>query len=253
MKHWLILFALSMLLVIGACASMDPGGCSQSDAKTEDLLPIQRMAAHLSFPEFGIAGSALNLGGKKIHTCRHCLPDYVLDEDFRRIKTVTVGGKVFQDLPTFPGRLNGEPVTLRLIAVGATTAPEDDWATLEVVEESFTGVIPKLNLNHQFKEGEVIYLIGYWHAATEQKLSTIKARVSSPPLPWLSVPSEIICVAAPHEEVYEGISGGVAAVWNEETHEYVAVGIYRGKREWSGLVKLGVHAVRRFTSDQSLD
>lgn len=252
MKHWR-LFLIAIFLGLGACTALNPKGCSVADASTEQLNTFKRSVLHLAFPDQDFAGTATALGGNTLITCRHCLPDYVLSEDFRREKTVTIGGKVFKDLPTFPAKLNGEDVTLRLVWAGATEAPEDDVAIVEVVGTSLGHTNLNLRVGRKVNEGEVIYLIGFWHASSEQKVYEIEGRVTTPPFPWLSVPGEIICVEAPREEVYTGISGGVAVVWDHEAQEFVAVGIYRGKREWDDLFKSGVHAVRRFTPDLKLD
>jgi hypothetical protein len=194
------------------------------------------------------AGSAIILGGNKLLTCRHILPESAHGFQAR------IDNQPYDARPRKNILVAGNPVVYEVVAAGKETASlTEDWAVLQIVAgtASLDLELPD-DLAVVFDPDPVlapdddILLIGYWaQGNAEAGPSIVQARVVDPAL--ISVPEEIICVKTSANEVLEGMSGGAAVVWNADTRLAVIVGLYRGMRQLKGFGRVwaGAHTVRR--------
>jgi len=235
-----------LVCAIAGCCSQDHAGTARLPLQRDALNAAAKSVVAIESTAESFRASAVSLGGNRFLTNRHCLPDSVRETPIAG-ETIRLGGETMAVRPTFELRLNGATVSAKVVDRGACEKPEDDWAVFEVLGPDCE--IPALprDPSHQLVAGDEVVLLGFWKDPSGQIPSVISGRVTTPPLPWLSVPETIIPIETSYSEVYFGLSGGAAVVWDERHERYVLVGVYRGMRQWPLVLgaKLGVQAVRR--------
>jgi hypothetical protein len=193
-------------------------------------------------------GSAVKLGGSRLLTCAHLLPD-------------TVQGKSEgTDMPTeagaagVTGMVNHRLVRYRVLSAGCPEPMEDDWAIIEVPDGSAGDLNPessdyevRFDSTIELNPGQPVFLVGFWNpdAGEPERSAIVRACVVDPGR--IEIPPEMIPVQAPSKEEYGGLSGGAAAILDVEHKRITVVGVYRGMRipEWMGIQWRGVHTIRR--------
>lgn len=235
-----------LVCVITGCCSQDHTGAARDPLQRDSLTTAAKSVVAIESTTEAFRASAVSLGGNRFLTNRHCLPDSVREATLAD-ETITVGGEMITVRPTFELSLNGAAVQARLVDRGACEVAEDDWAVFEVLGPDLG--IPEIarDASRQFAAGDEVILLGFWKDPSGKDPSVISGRVTALPLPWLSVPDEILAIETSYSEVYFGLSGGAAVVWDERQERHVLVGVYRGMRQWPLVLgaKLGVQAVRR--------
>jgi len=114
----------------------------------------------------------------------------------------------------------------------------EDWAivwTFPAIGELPDSV--RVDTNRTVMPGDAIYVIGYYgggadeisfEEAVELSPIVVKATAVETPRNEPFDTSRLIYADAPADQVYRGISGGAAVVFDDERREWVIVGIYRG-------------------------
>ncbi|MHC4217867.1 MAG: serine protease family protein [Planctomycetota bacterium] len=243
---------MSGVWLLASCAATDTPGAGGGPELTEDQTrSLGALVCHWSVPhrtDGPSVGSAVILGGNKLLTCRHILPESA--HGFR----AEIDDRPYDIRPRERARIDGTPVEYEVVAAGTDTdSMTEDWAVLNVIggtESPDLELPPDLEIVFDTDPGirpdDHILLIGFpGQRDAETGPAIIHARVVDPVL--ISVPDEIICVDTAAGGSLEGMSGGAAVVWNADTHRVTIVGLYRGMRQLEGLGRVWseVHTVRR--------
>lgn len=214
-------FALALAgALAGACSSGAAGGESaarvQSSAPTPaqlDGLPVVRILT-----PWGALGSGVPLADDVLITCRHCLPR---------------GGSNRVEI-------DGVRRQFEVLAAGDTRDAKDDWAVIRVTPGGLPPA-PAIDAVRRVREGEAVYLCGYWPGEGQRPERVDPRRVEPRAVCAQAVavegtrklPADLTVFAeVGPSDIFRGMSGGPAAVWDRATQRLVVIGIYLGAAEY---------------------
>lgn len=240
MPPLLCFFLLSWTLLLVSCAKQ--AGASGLDTNSDlilkaDATALRECVVHLRWGPEGAKrnASAVWLPDGRLLTCRHALPEFVFWKD------VVVGTKQTAGRFSFVAEVNGRVVELQVVDSGPTDQEEDDWAVLALTDATVPRCDVPLQPDAVLRKGDQLVVVSGPHLSV-----LLPAEVCGTPLPGLPMPARTIAVRLPSPDLYRGVSGSGAFVWNSEQNEWRLIGIYRGTREWAFLgVKVSVQCIVR--------
>ena len=224
-------YLIILVCVTGCATQPGPIECATLDARTE----LADVALQFVGPPRAdgphIGSTVIYDGG--LMTSRHLLPRFAWEG-------VTVGD--VSGRPVVHGSLNGQPIDFQVHDSGQGDDLADDWAVLHLEEAVSSPLDVMFDFECELLPGEELLLIGFWTNHPD----VIRVTVIEPPE---DVPPGIVCIDAPHQRTYCGMSGGPAVKWDPEHRRITVVGIYRGmidEGEFVGLVlDPGTHTLVR--------
>jgi len=240
----LIAFAGAMCGAVVGCASERStasaprvGPNAPTPAQLEGL-PVSRLMTG-----WGGLGSGVPLSDDTLITCRHCLP--------RGSGEVGSRGRI---------EVDGKRRTFELLASGQTRDGKDDWAIIRVDPPGLP-TPARIDPSRRLREGEQIYLCGYWPGESAHLGRDEIRRLEPQAICAQAVavqgtrrlPSDVTIFAqVGPQDIFKGMSGGPAAVWDPREQQMVVVGIYigaaefeKGQTEHAGRVQV----IRRLPAD----
>ncbi|MBX3403891.1 MAG: trypsin-like peptidase domain-containing protein [Phycisphaeraceae bacterium] len=210
----------SLAALAGACSSGSVAGESaarvQSAAPTPaqlDGLPVVRILT-----PWGALGSGVPLADDVLITCRHCLPR---------------GG-------TNRIEIDGVRRQFEVLAAGTTRDAKDDWAVIRVAPGGLPPAAP-IDATRRVRDGEPVYLCGYWPGDGQRPERVDPRRVEPRAVCAVAVavegtrklPADLTVFAeVGPSDIFKGMSGGPAAVWDRSSQRLVVIGIYLGAAEY---------------------
>ncbi len=234
------------LVAIASCTEdLSTRGASLTSREVTTLaltgLEREQAAQLVSFPIVRCitptsAGTAVVLGPDTLIMTRHQL------------------GKLYYEV-------NGVLTSLEVLE--SSSAPDDDWAVVRACP-SVTTEAAWTEPERSIGVGQAIFLIGYWgkkelgtspwtwsHVANLPR-TIVKGRVVAPPkhlgLEELPPDEHFIYCDTPCAQLFAGLSGGAAVVWDERAARFVLIGIYCGVayvRAEDGSLLFAAQLVRR--------
>jgi len=227
---------LTLALGFAAATMVSAPGCTSSgrQAASPRVTPSAPTPAQLEglpvcriLTPWGGLGSGVPLSDDTLITCRHCLPRARGGSDD--------GGRT-------PLRIDidGTRRTFELLAAGQSRDGKDDWAVIRV---SPPGLPPAaaIDPSRRLRDGEPVYLCGYWpgegRRPDRDELRSLEPRVIRATSVTVQgtgkLPSDITIFAqVGPADIFRGMSGGPAAVWDSAKQRLVVVGIYLGTTEF---------------------
>jgi hypothetical protein len=210
----------ALAALAGACASGP--GAAESAARVRSAAPTPAQLDGLPvvriLTPWGALGSGVPLADDVLITCRHCLPRGGLN----RIE------------------VDGVRRQFEVLASGTTRDAKDDWAVIRVVPG---GLAPSsaFDPTRPVREGEPVYMCGYWPGEAQRPDRIDPRRVEPRVICAQAVavegtrrlPSDVTIFAQVGPgDIFKGMSGGPAAVWDRREQRLVVVGIYLGAAEY---------------------
>ncbi len=221
----------ALALLAAAALFAGPAGCS-----TDRSAAAPRVEPHAPTPAqleglqvsrimtgWGGLGSAVPLSDDTLITCRHCLP--------------RAGGE-----PGATGRIDVDGVrrSFELLSAGQSRDGKDDWAIIRVDPPGLPAP-GAIDPTRRLRDGEQIYICGFW-PGDGRRLDRDELRRLEPQAICAQavavqgtrrLPSDLTIFAqVGPDDIFKGMSGGPAAVWDSRTQQLVIVGIYLGAAEF---------------------
>lgn len=245
-------FRLAVGATMAALLLTGSAGCSTErstasaprvEASAPDPAQLEGLPVCRLMTGWGGLGSGVPLSDDTLMTCRHCLP--------RGSGEVGSRGRI---------EVDGKRRTYELLSAGQSRDGKDDWAIIRV-EPAGLPTPAAIDPGRRLREGEQIYICGYW-PGDAQRLNRDQIRHLEPQaICGLAVavqgtrrlPSDVTIFAqVGPDDIFKGMSGGPAAVWDSRRQQMVVVGIYigaaefvEGQPEHAGRVQV----IRRLPSD----
>ena len=225
--------------------------CTTTDMIAFECPPVdQALASLVSKVEFPAGrgrrsgASSVNIGGNRLLTARHILPDYAF--------SITAGPdeEVGSGIPRLPEMLpawvDGALVDYRVLDAGEAGDIAQDWALIEVERIDLPmpdDLTVEFDFECEVKPGEQLLLIGF--PGTTEPI--ILPAVAVDPPSALRAPRSVLSVQTVRDRALRGMSGGPALLWHPEERHAVVVGILYGTAETSflGITLAGVTRVVR--------
>lgn len=218
------LFALalagSLAALAGACSS--GSGQGESAARVQNAAPTPAQLDGLPvvriLTPWGALGSGVPLADDVLITCRHCLPR---------------GG-------TNRIEVDGVRRRFEVLAAGTTRDAKDDWAVIRVSPGGLPPAAP-IDATRRVRDGEPVYLCGYWPGDGQRPERVDPRRVEPRAVCAMAVavegtrklPADLTVFAeVGPSDIFKGMSGGPAAVWDRAGQRLVVIGIYLGAAEY---------------------
>ncbi len=213
----------------------------------ERFAALERLAVRLVSRAEGDSmqvGTAVPLGGGRLLTCRHIIPERALARSGPDPR-----GPRGAANPPVAATIDGHPAIYQVLAAGDEAGPRGDWALIEVLR---LGEGPRVDLPPtiavefdpawQPRGDEPVLLLGYPAfadgdlgpvVAGRQPPFVLAAR-PSPKHESLEYPDQILVRARGSGAHLGGLSGGPAVVWEADRNRAVVVGIALGelRRDW---------------------
>ncbi|MBI5432309.1 MAG: trypsin-like peptidase domain-containing protein [Planctomycetes bacterium] len=222
--------------VLSICTLL--AGCAVTDRDLRALAPIDEADAVLASiaveqlgTEHSTYGSAIPLGGQRLLTARHCLPE---------------PGPTPAILLT-----RGLGVPFELLAQGAEQTNAEDWALIELPPWTDGLPSPPIDLERRPNFGDTIYLLGFARRGGADphkpppRASVVRATISQAPDDCEDDGRTVFVRTADHD-AYHGLSGGPAIRFDSESARFVVFGLYSGLAvKTDGSWHEGVHAICR--------
>lgn len=176
---------------------------------------------------WGGLGSGVPLSDDTLITCRHCLPR---------------GGGWSGEVGA-KGRIeiDGRRRMFELLSAGQSRDGKDDWAIIRIDPPGLP-TPATIDPSRRLREGEHVYICGYWPGDAAARLGRDDLRRLEPRAICAQavavqgtrrLPSDLTIFAqVGPEDIFKGMSGGPAAVWDSRRQQMVVVGIYIGAAEF---------------------
>jgi hypothetical protein len=173
---------------------------------------------------WGGLGSGVPLSDDTIITCRHCVPR-------SRDGELAAKGRI---------EVDGIRRTFELLSSGDSRDGKDDWAIIRVDPPGLPAAA-SIAPRRRIRDGEEVYLCGYW-PGDGKRMDRDEIRRLEPQ----AICAQAVAVQGTHRlpsdvtifaqvgpsDIFKGMSGGPAAVWDSREQKLVVVGIYIGAAEF---------------------
>lgn len=210
----------AMAIGLAGCAGSGPSPVAAARVQPASPTPAQLEGLPVVrvLTPWGGLGSGVPLAEDVVITCRHCLPRGGMN----RIE------------------IDGVRRRFEVLAAGVTRDAKDDWAVIRITPGGLTPTT-LIDPQRRVREGEAVYMCGYWPGESQRSDRVDPRRVDSRVICAQAVavegtrklPSDatIFAQVGPGD-IFKGMSGGPAAVWDRREQRLVVVGIYLGAAEY---------------------
>ncbi len=218
--------ALAAGCIISAGCASDSGRSAAPRVEAQAPTPAQLEGLPVCrlMTGWGGLGSGVPLSDDVLITCRHCLP--------RGSGEVGSRGRI---------EVDGRRRTFELLSAGQSRDGKDDWAIIRISPPGLpTPAV--IDPSRRLREGEQVYICGYWPGESAARLGQDDLRRLEPQAICTQavavqgtrrLPSDVTIFAqAGPEDIFKGMSGGPAAVWNPREQRMEVIGIYIGAAEF---------------------
>lgn len=216
--------AAAGLAVLTGCASDSSSAAApRVQASAPDPAQLGGLPVVRIMTGWGGLGSGVPLSNDILITCRHCLP--------RGSGEVGSRGRI---------EVDGRRRTFELLSAGQSRDGKDDWAIIRI-EPAGLPAAAVIDPSRRLREGEQVYICGYW-PGDGRRLDRDELRLLEPQAICAEavavqgtrrLPSDVTIFAqVGPDDIFKGMSGGPAAVWDSKRQQMVVVGIYIGAAEF---------------------